>query len=441
MKNLKALFSLIISLFLARPAQAGIVYGSQWVHPETNNMVFLLGDHHDTHLRSAEGDNLQVQEFKKNFESAEKSILILREDNFVRNKDNSFFTQINTRLSSIDRSNFPYLYSLTIDFRNILDLMETANLCENFLDITDPTSISFDIIIDQIEEVINNCKKLMNQTIERVKFCIDKTPNTIAKSIFTETFETLTKNQTFFEQGIEFIKTTHGDLQNPGNFDVFFKHIKKIFTFFIREYHFRNHYQSIMVETEAILRITQHSKECNKFIVSAGAYHLINLEKWLFQLGYKRKKTANSIMEIYIILEKKRNNLAFELKKIALESTDSSYFFDPNDQKLDYFSIALDHQINQRESSSKLLEITSELENFYEKNLKNVPLVPIETFSWINKDTDDAEAIADITAPIKRKTHDSEIKEDNQSDKQEAQFISKRQQPERKCRYKKTYPK
>jgi len=176
----------------------------------------------------------------------------------------------------------------------------------------------------------------------------------------------------------------------------------------ITDEHLKLNYETIILETDALLGITQHSKNFDVIILTAGALHLVNLEKWLFQLGYKIKKNQNL---------KTIENLQ------ALEQLN-----------LEWFSIELDSVIKQRELPSRLIDIKSTSFELWKNCIETESLIPIETFSWINKNT---KVIEDISAPAKRKAQQI----DDTEKKKEAPFTPKRTQPARICNKITKYPK
>ena len=433
MKIFKTLFTFFITILIASSAQAGIVTAFKMVHPETGKVVICFGENHSTHETFGEQDYLQTQKFIQCLEAAQESILILREDNGVRDKESvlhkTFLSSANEYLAK--DGNPSHLTSVTIDHRSreLLEEFEKnvtlyfSVLKERFLKNQKISPEAFLFYI--YEDMLSICEIVMSESLEKsIDLCVEAS-NLKVESILKDLVTTLGKRQLYFTRAIDFLKKSP-NVMTRSAFHYFLEKEERLLKFFETFFYA---YDSILVEAYALFSIANDWQKYDKFIVIAGANHLVNLEKWLEELGYEKTAYANhNFREKKHRIEILVNQYLLHLKEKAL-TENRGQLFDPHDNALDIFTIELDFYFLDRTISPAAVGSLSKIRAARNKYVAAVRLIPLETFSWINEDQISVETALKST---KRKSHETDGEEE--TNEQESYFVAKRKQPARSCK-------
>jgi hypothetical protein len=311
----------ILLALITSNISAGIIYASKWKYGDQT--VCLYGDNHGTHNTFEIDEKKMSNAFYENLFTSKDRWLVLREDVigesiskelqwlvtlWFYNKNLGFLTTINTWLAHDPETKIPHIDTINIDlranFNNVSTLIRAYKFTSEGL-LTKENHKRFNAFYGDFYNALKDIplKTLFDEPITKLIEYINNTSNNKLKAILKRVLETISARQiVLYNNG--FMSLIEPCLINEKSFDAH----EKIFDFVTNNNSFINHLLEI-VESTALWHIVEGQKTHKKIAVIAGNSHILNLEKYLLEMGYSEINSygseykKNSLEKIKLVLQ------------------------------------------------------------------------------------------------------------------------------------------
>lgn len=412
MSHVRLIVSIIfLGLALSHNLLAGPIYAAKW--KKDDQTVLLYGDQHNTHEQNEVKECEAINAFSRELTSMKTETLVLYEDlgslsnifdphslkQLFCKYDKSFIycmCQVVQDLSDQIRSN---LRKESIDprreLRNLLSyalVSHDKELSKKLYPFIQQQEIIFHHAYEKVKD--GNIAGAFERLITQVEFFAEFTHDKEAEKIFSEIASTLKIRKKLLwrkivaDTGLSKQELNQATIKMLVTLMSTDSRYAKLVHFLVNP-DLTLYYSLETVEADALWHITQASNTCDNIVVVAGMGHTYNLEKFLLQLGFEQCFVAGQ--EHMNAFEKKKMAECYLNSLLDVKHQERVYPLDPLDLfgqvlYMDVPNLAAEAAVN----SSVSEELSQAFQDFMVKkavleSFNPVPLVPFETFKWINE--------------------------------------------------------